>query len=56
MPVTKTLPSPAAPSAIAPFATIPEHDPLPVIPEDGRDSALPPSQGYVRMYRGRPVE
>ena len=31
------------------------HDPLPVIPEDGRDEAATPSERHVHMYRGRPV-
>ena len=59
-PVTKTLPSPAAPtSAMATAAypaSLPEHDPIPVIPEDGRDSSVPSNDRHVLMYRGRPVD
>ncbi len=61
----KTLPSPpstsassrapADPRASAVLPSLPAHDPVPVIPEDGRDSALPLSERYVHMYRGRPV-
>jgi predicted regulator of Ras-like GTPase activity (Roadblock/LC7/MglB family) len=60
----KTLPSPGPasassrpgtdPKASALLPSIPLHDPLPVIPEDGRD-ALPSSERHVHMYRGRPV-
>jgi predicted regulator of Ras-like GTPase activity (Roadblock/LC7/MglB family) len=62
--VAKTLPSPAPapvstrpgadPRASALLPSIPVHDPLPVIPEDGRDM-LPSSERHVHMYRGRPV-
>jgi predicted regulator of Ras-like GTPase activity (Roadblock/LC7/MglB family) len=41
-------------SALSP--EIPSHDPVPVIPEDGRDSALPLNERHTRMYRGRPVD
>ncbi len=61
----KTLPSPAPhpttprapadPMAAALLASIPAHDPLPVIPEDGRDTAPPSNERHVHMYRGRPV-
>jgi len=51
----KTMPSPAPwPAAVLP--SIPPDDPLPVIPEDGRDSTLPANERHARMYRGRPVE
>ncbi len=61
----KTLPSPAPhpttqrapadPMASALLPSLPAHDPLPVIPEDGRDVATPLSERHVHMYRGRPV-
>jgi predicted regulator of Ras-like GTPase activity (Roadblock/LC7/MglB family) len=64
-PVTKTQPSPAPhpstqrsladPMASALMPSLPPHDPLPVIPEDGRDEAVPASDRHVHMYRGRPV-
>jgi predicted regulator of Ras-like GTPase activity (Roadblock/LC7/MglB family) len=47
--------APADPKASAVLPSLPAHDPVPVIPEDGRDSALPLSERYVHMYRGRPV-
>ena len=51
----KTLPSPPSNAAILP--SLPAHDPIPVIvPEDGRDAALPTSDRHVRLYRGRPVD
>jgi predicted regulator of Ras-like GTPase activity (Roadblock/LC7/MglB family) len=63
--VTKTLPSaapqpvtertPADPMASALLPSLPAHDPLPVIPEDGRDVAMPSNERHVHMYRGRPV-
>jgi predicted regulator of Ras-like GTPase activity (Roadblock/LC7/MglB family) len=60
----KTLPSPAPthravgagdPMASALLPSVPAHDPLPVIPEDGRDAAASVSERHVHMYRGRPV-
>lgn len=62
---TKTLPSPAPhpttprapadPMASAVLPSLPAHDPLPVIPEDGRDVAASSNERHVHMYRGRPV-
>jgi predicted regulator of Ras-like GTPase activity (Roadblock/LC7/MglB family) len=62
----KTLPSPAKqpasqrtaadPMASALMPSLPVHDPLPVIPEDGRDGATVPSERHVHMYRGRLVD
>jgi predicted regulator of Ras-like GTPase activity (Roadblock/LC7/MglB family) len=62
----KTLPSPAMqpasqrapadPMASALMPLLPAQDPLPVIPEDGRDGATGPSERHVHMYRGRPVD
>jgi len=40
-------------SALSP--SIPSHDRVPVIPEDGRDSTLPLNERHAQMYRGRPV-
>jgi predicted regulator of Ras-like GTPase activity (Roadblock/LC7/MglB family) len=60
----KTLPSPAPqtasqratdPMASALMPSLPPHDPVPIIPEDGRDEATIPSERHVHMYRGRPV-
>jgi predicted regulator of Ras-like GTPase activity (Roadblock/LC7/MglB family) len=61
----KTLPSPgpqtasqraaADPMASALMPSLPPHDPIPVIPEDGRDEIAVPSERHVQMYRGRPV-
>ena len=60
----KTLPSPAPthravgagdPMASALLPSVPAHDPLPVIPEDGRDATAAVSERHVHMYRGRPV-
>jgi predicted regulator of Ras-like GTPase activity (Roadblock/LC7/MglB family) len=53
-PVPTTLPSPSSAAAVLP--TVPPHDPLPVIPEDGRDASVPTSDRHVRMYRGRLVD
>jgi predicted regulator of Ras-like GTPase activity (Roadblock/LC7/MglB family) len=54
---TKTLPSPASAAATAAYpASMPEHDPIPIIPEDGRDSSVPSNDRHVLMYRGRPIE
>jgi predicted regulator of Ras-like GTPase activity (Roadblock/LC7/MglB family) len=64
-PAMKTQPSPAPhpstqrtaadPMASALMPSIPPHDPLPVIPEDGRDATMPTSDRHVHMHRGRPV-
>jgi predicted regulator of Ras-like GTPase activity (Roadblock/LC7/MglB family) len=64
-PATKTQPSPAPhpstqrsagdPLAAASMPSIPPHDPLPIIPEDGRDATTATSDRHVHMYRGRPV-
>jgi predicted regulator of Ras-like GTPase activity (Roadblock/LC7/MglB family) len=61
----KTLPSPAPqtasqraatdPMAAALMPSLPPHDPVPIIPEDGRDEATIPSERHVHMYRGRLV-
>jgi predicted regulator of Ras-like GTPase activity (Roadblock/LC7/MglB family) len=49
-------PIPAAdPRAAVLMPSIESHDPLPVVPEDGRDSTIPGSERHARMYRGRRV-
>jgi predicted regulator of Ras-like GTPase activity (Roadblock/LC7/MglB family) len=63
---TETQPSPgphpstqrsaADPMASAIMPTLPPHDPLPVIPEEGRDAAISSNDRHVHMYRGRPVD
>jgi predicted regulator of Ras-like GTPase activity (Roadblock/LC7/MglB family) len=61
----KTVPAPGPssspprsvdPRASALLTSLPAHDPLPVIPEDGRDASMVASDRHVRMYRGRPVD
>jgi predicted regulator of Ras-like GTPase activity (Roadblock/LC7/MglB family) len=61
----KTLPAPAPPTASqravadpmasALMPSLPPHDPIPVVPEDGRDGIAVSSERHVQMYRGRPV-
>jgi len=46
----------ADPRAAALMPVIEGHDPLPIVPEDGRDSTIPGSERHARMYRGRPVD
>jgi predicted regulator of Ras-like GTPase activity (Roadblock/LC7/MglB family) len=45
----------ADPMASALMPSLPPHDPIPVVPEDGRDDIAVPSERHVQMYRGRPV-
>jgi predicted regulator of Ras-like GTPase activity (Roadblock/LC7/MglB family) len=52
---TRSAPDTLDARAAALLPSIPSHDPLPVIPEDGRDSTVPVNERHARMYRGRPV-